>query len=76
MVQYLPSPPDIKNEAIDLTSEDETKVPLDPDPDKGTVALAFKLEDGRYGQLTYIRIYQGHLDRNLFAKCCSRSRSA
>ena len=66
VVQYLPSPPDIKNEAIDLTSEDEARIPLDPNPEKGIVALAFKLEDGRYGQLTYVRVYQGYLDRDLF----------
>ena len=66
VVQYLPSPPDIKNEAIDFTSKDEARIPLDPSPDKGIVALAFKLEDGRYGQLTYVRVYQGYLDRDLF----------
>ena len=66
VVRYLPDPTEIENDAIDLTSEDESKVPVVPDPDQGTVALAFKLEDGRYGQLTYVRVYQGRLDRDMF----------
>ncbi len=66
VIQYLPNPTDVENEAIDLDDENEKTFPLVNDPEKGTVALAFKLEEGRYGQLTYLRIYQGRLDRDTF----------
>jgi elongation factor G len=65
VVDFLPDPTEVVNEALDLT-RDEAKVVLSIDNAKPTVALAFKLEDGRYGQLTYLRIYQGKLARDSF----------
>lgn len=62
VAHYLPDPTEIANEAVDL-DEDEARVPLTPDPQKPFVALAFKLEETRFGQLTYIRIYQGSLKK-------------
>ena len=58
IVFFLPNPADVVNYAKDL-DQDGKEVRLESDPDAGCVALAFKLEDGPYGQLTYLRIYQG-----------------
>ncbi len=60
ILEYLPDPTEIANEALDL-SEDEAPLKLSSSPDDPLVALAFKLEDGPYGQLTYVRVYQGTL---------------
>jgi elongation factor G len=67
VLNYLPNPSEVKNEAIDLQNPDtNATIPVATDPDAPTIALAFKLEDGRYGQLTYLRIYQGKLQRDDF----------
>lgn len=58
VTRYLPDPTEVKNVALDLDNN-ETPVELSCNPDAPCVALGFKLEDGQYGQLTYVRVYQG-----------------
>ncbi len=62
VVNYLPNPSQVENEALDMDN-DEKPVVLTGSVDDPLVALAFKLEDGQYGQLTYIRVYQGVLQK-------------
>lgn len=59
---YLPCPTDVVNNALDL-EKDEEEFPVSNSEDDPLIMLAFKLEDGRYGQLTYVRTYQGLMQK-------------
>ncbi|MCP4161749.1 MAG: elongation factor G, partial [Deltaproteobacteria bacterium] len=62
VIKYLPNPTEVENEALDQDNNEAPVVLTNGNDDK-LVALAFKLEDGNYGQLTYIRVYQGSLKK-------------
>jgi elongation factor G len=68
---YLPNPKEVENIGHDQKNN-EAKVILEHDFKKPFVGLAFKLEDGRYGQLTYMRCYQGEINKGDFIVNCSR----
>ena len=60
VLDYLPNPTEVHNYGLDLDKNEE-QVELFNVEDKPCVALAFKLDDGQFGQLTYTRIYQGKI---------------
>ncbi|XP_066225950.1 elongation factor G, mitochondrial [Saccopteryx leptura] len=68
VLEYLPNPSEVQNYAI-LNQEDDskekTKILMNSQRDNSYpfVGLAFKLEAGRFGQLTYVRSYQGELKK-------------
>ncbi len=62
ITRYLPSPLDREYFALDIDN-DEAEVPLASDPTQPPVVLAFKLVEETFGQLTYMRIYQGTISR-------------
>jgi len=60
--RYLPSPLDRELTANDY-NDSEKKIPLESDPEKPFVGMAFKIVDDEYGQLTFTRIYQGTISK-------------
>jgi elongation factor G len=59
---YLPSPLDRIAFARDHDNEG-AETPLAGDPDAPAVAMAFKITDESFGQLTYTRVYQGRIEK-------------
>ncbi|KAM6961495.1 elongation factor G, mitochondrial [Aplochiton taeniatus] len=68
VLEYLPTPTEVDNYALlnDEDSKESSKMLMDPrrDATQPFVGLAFKLEAGRFGQLTYVRVYQGCLKKS------------
>ena len=64
---YLPSPIDRIAYACD-NANDGAEVTISADPDGPLVAMAFKICDEPFGQITYVRLYQGELRRGKFYK--------
>ncbi|KAI6881852.1 Elongation factor G, partial [Hortaea werneckii] len=62
VVDYLPNPSEVTNLALDR-KRDEKPVKLVSYNALPFVGLAFKLEESNFGQLTYIRVYQGSLKK-------------
>lgn len=65
VVDYLPNPSEVENLALDRR-RDEAQVKLVSYNSLPFVGLAFKLEESNFGQLTYIRVYQGSLRKGQF----------
>ncbi|NXL26026.1 EFGM factor, partial [Setophaga kirtlandii] len=68
VLEYLPNPSEVENYALlnQGDSQDQTKFLLNSarDDSQPFIGLAFKLEAGKFGQLTYIRVYQGMLKKS------------
>ena len=62
---YLPNPSEVENLALDQRRQ-EAPVKLISYNSLPFVGLAFKLEESSFGQLTYIRVYQGNLRKGLY----------
>ncbi len=62
VLDYLPAPTDVTNYAYDVEAGDK-EIALSHNPNDDLVAMAFKLDNQVYGQLTYLRIYQGTLKK-------------
>jgi len=60
---YLPCPKERTYQGFLQQNGEEIQVPLDVDPRKPFIGLAFKLEENKFGQLTYVRVYQGKLKK-------------
>ncbi len=63
VVDYLPSPTEVKPQPEVDKEGNETGEFAIVDPDRPLRALAFKIMDDRFGALTFVRIYSGRIKK-------------
>ncbi len=63
VVDYLPSPTEVKPQPeVDMEGNETGEFAI-VDPDRPLRALAFKIMDDRFGALTFVRIYSGRINK-------------
>jgi elongation factor G len=62
ITRYLPSPLEREIRARSWESEEQA-VCLEPEAEKPFVGMAFKIVDDPFGQLTFMRLYQGRIQK-------------
>lgn len=62
VVDFLPTPMEVNNYAFNKNKDGEKELMVTSDK-KPFVGLAFKLEETQFGQLTWVRIYQGKVKK-------------
>jgi len=62
IVRYLPNPLEREVHALKWDNPAE-KFKLEPDPTKPFVGMAFKIVEDPFGQLTFLRVYQGQVSK-------------
>ena len=62
VLDYLPRPTEVYNFAYN-TEKDGEKTTMEINNKKPFVGLAFKLEETKFGQVTYVRVYQGKIKK-------------
>ena len=65
VLDYLPNPKEVRNFAFDPKKDEDEKIEMEINNKKPFVGLAFKLEETKYGQLTWIRVYQGKVKKGM-----------
>ena len=66
VVDFLPDPSEVRNGATSIEGEE---IELVAQSDLPACALVFKIDEGRFGALAYVRIYQGKLARGDMVAC-------
>ena len=65
VVDYLPNPTEVEPQPEVDPEGNETGKKAIVDPSYPLRALAFKIMDDRYGALTFLRLYSGHIEKGM-----------